>query len=331
MATENDDFAAAFEDAVTVADKEPAPTPGSDMPKGEDKPAGDLKGEVKPTEKADDVDPEPTEEEKKPAEEVAAKEKADKEAADKAAKDAADRIKDIKEKARADAEARREIEREEAAKKASEEEAAKKAAATFPDLVLSDEEKAAVDQLGKDWPEAKKALDVILKQREHSMKALFTGTFQKVLEHVYKDIADLRDNAETSTEERHFSAMSRAHADLDTILPPGKEDEGPLKQWIDKQPTIYKGALERVYNEGTTAEMIELISTFKEATGKKPTGGEDEEAKAKAAEAEAEKARKAAGLAAVPSKRTVVRTGQPDPNNFDAAFEEATADERPRR
>jgi hypothetical protein len=326
MATDNaDDFAAAFEEAAVAADKDPVPSPGSDAPVAQEK---DEPAEKKdePAEKKDEPaegTDEPAEETDEPADADAEKKAAEeKKAADAEAK----RVAEIKERAKAEARAKLEAEQELAAQKAAEAEAAKQAAATvaFPELELTPAEKDAIEKLEKDWPEAKQAMDVILKHREHGMKKLITTTLQQVLEHVYKDIGVLRNSAVQTEEQRHFAALEKAHADLDDILPPGKEDSGPLKAWIDQQPSLYKGRLEQVYNEGTTAEMIELISTFKQATGKGAKEADKESA------AEAEKAKKAAAMSAVPSKRTVVRTAQPDPNNFDAAFDEATANEKVR-
>ena len=322
MAESVDDFAAAFEEAATVADKTPVPTPGSQDTDPKKEEVAPKKEEVAPKKDEPELEDDPD-----------AKAKADAEAEASRAKakvDEAARIKDIKDRAKAEAEARREIEAEAAAKKAAEEAAVKKAAenTAFPDLEVSEDETAAIAALEKDWPEAHKAVNSILRQREHGIKKLFTDTLREVIAHVYKDIGALQGSAVSSEEDRHFSALSRANPDLDELIPPGKEDEGPLKQWVDSQPSIYKGALTRVYNEGTTAEMLELISTYRQATGKM-TPGADPDAAAKAKEeAEVEKARKAAGLAPVPSKRTTVRTAQPDPNNFDAAFEEATAGEK---
>jgi hypothetical protein len=114
-----------------------------------------------------------------------------------------------------------------------------------------------------------------------------------------------------------------AHPDYDAISP-------KLGEWIEKQPSYLTAAMKRVYNEGSVQEVSELVSQYKQANGigsqtleTPPPAGKPTDQQTAAARAAA--AKKAAELAPVQSKRTMPTPQSSDPNDFDGAFAEATA------
>lgn len=189
------------------------------------------------------------------------------------------------------------------------------APATFE--IYTPEEKTQLADLQKEWPDIDKMLE--LKARQLQFDTL-TLAFREI-NRIYAPVAAYVDHTQTSD---HAAAIYEEHADYDQIY-------APMQQWIEEQPGYMKNAYQTVAKEGTAAEVIDMISRFKEATGWKtpatpasaPAPAAQPVSKAGAVTELSAAAKKAAG-----SMRAVItqQTGQPqgsDPNDFDAAWAEA--------
>lgn len=62
--------------------------------------------------------------------------------------------------------------------------------------------------------------------------------------------------------EAHYQAIYSAHPDADSIA-----ESKELADWIAKQPTFARTAYTQALQQGTTQDVIELFSAFKQATG----------------------------------------------------------------
>ena len=200
----------------------------------------------------------------------------------------------------------------------------------IPDFTPTEEQKQRLEALRKDWPDVAAAMEVEIAQLTHQLKKSYSLALYDALKQVYADMAPISKAAEQSDEDRHFSAITRAHSDFDTLTKPDAKGVSPLKAWIAEQPRILREAYTKVYTDGNAQDVIDLVDAYKQATGKAggapktgddATGGKPDEGK----KPDPAKAAKADALTPVPSKRTTVATKGVDPNDFDAAFEEAAA------
>ena len=73
--------------------------------------------------------------------------------------------------------------------------------------------------------------------------------------------------AQTATE-AHYNAIYTAHPDADSVA-----QSQELTEWINSQPTFVRGSMSAVMQQGSTDQVIELISAFKSATGSTQAAG----------------------------------------------------------
>lgn len=62
--------------------------------------------------------------------------------------------------------------------------------------------------------------------------------------------------------EAHMAAIIEAHPDAHSIA-----ESQEFEKWMQEQPSFVRQAYEQVFNDGSTEEVIELFSLFKNATG----------------------------------------------------------------
>lgn len=73
--------------------------------------------------------------------------------------------------------------------------------------------------------------------------------------------------AETAAES-HYNAIYAAHPDADSVA-----QSQELAEWIESQPTFVRGSMSAVMQQGSTEQVIELLSAFKSATGTTQAAG----------------------------------------------------------
>lgn len=192
------------------------------------------------------------------------------------------------------------------------------------DQFLSDDDKKVLGDYDKEWGEVSKAEGI---RRRAEMQVLQAQTFRE-LEKVLAPIVQTLQKSQVTS---HFATIRSAHADFDTVLP-------NVQAWVAKQPTLYRPALERVLNQGTATEVVELVGAYKQAvgqTGAVPAVPASSVPQATAAPATAPVVQAAqpslklvppaaavAATAAVVSQRSNNQSAA-DPNDFDAALREA--------
>ena len=192
------------------------------------------------------------------------------------------------------------------------------------DQFLSDDDKKVLGDYDKEWGEVSKAEGI---RRRAEMQVLQTQTFRE-LEKVLAPIVQTLQKSQVTS---HFATIRSAHADFDSVLP-------NVQAWVAKQPTLYRPALERVLNQGTATEVVELVGAYKQAvgqTGAVPAVPASSVPQATAAPATAPvvqatqpSPKPAAPAAAVAATAAVVsqrsnNQSAADPNDFDAALREA--------
>jgi hypothetical protein len=75
-------------------------------------------------------------------------------------------------------------------------------------------------------------------------------------------LAPLKEQEQTTALEAHFKALTDANPDHNQIV-----SGQPLQDWIEKQPSFVRDQYKTVFERGTAAQVIELVSTFKSQSG----------------------------------------------------------------
>lgn len=78
-----------------------------------------------------------------------------------------------------------------------------------------------------------------------------------------QQIAPLQQKQQLTEQEAHAQAIYAKHPDLDSIV-----ESAELEAWIESQPKFARPGYRQVMANGTAADIIEFIDTYKEATGK---------------------------------------------------------------
>jgi len=75
-------------------------------------------------------------------------------------------------------------------------------------------------------------------------------------------LAPIKEQEQTTALEAHFKALTDANPDHNQIV-----SGQPLQDWIEKQPSFVRDQYKTVFERGTAAQVIELVSTFKSQSG----------------------------------------------------------------
>ncbi len=107
------------------------------------------------------------------------------------------------------------------------------------------------------------------------------------------DIVDERETkrdaeAKTAKETTHYSAIEEVHPDFKEI-----SQDPLLDEWIDGLPAMEKAGAKAIKNGGETADVIELLTTFKKANGYKVPGVDTDKTAPTKTDSKLDKAKKA--------------------------------------
>jgi len=184
-----------------------------------------------------------------------------------------------------------------------------------PDIYAADE-KEFLASYDKEWPDIVKG--EALKRR---------AEYAELVKHIFTEIARVYDPlvtrgaqaAEDVAEANTLAVVRSAHADYD-----GAMYDDVLK-WAGTLTGTRKKIVDTTIAEGDPQELVDLLTEFKSATGRKPrvVAGVAAAAPAAVTELSAKAKQAAKALGVVDSKRTAPVSGQPDINDFDAAWAEA--------
>ena len=150
----------------------------------------------------------------------------------------------------------------------------------------------------KDWPDVAKA-EALRRRAEYSQ--LISYVFQQVSQRL------------APLEQQTAGVSTRSHLnDLYTLIPDYDQVRDPVLAWVDQQPAYLKNAYMQVAQQGTPAEVADLVGRYKQANGVQAPV-------VRAPAAPAPQVRKAAAaLAPVQSARSNV--AETAPEDFDSAF-----------
>lgn len=173
------------------------------------------------------------------------------------------------------------------------------------------------DQQQQDSSQAKGELDEFFKEYPELQKPLMTLVNNVVEEKTKQAIGQIeqrfgpvQESVQRQEAEQHKQAIYEAHSDVDSIV-----QSGQLEKWVEAQPDYISESMKRVIQEGSTEQVIDLLSRFKEATGFGKT------APAQKQEESASQKKKAAG--AVPSHSPGPKQEGAKKDDYESAWREA--------
>lgn len=100
---------------------------------------------------------------------------------------------------------------------------------------------------------------------DFSEQAIAKGLAQMVAMQVQQQLAPIREQEskkeKQSAQEAHYKAIYQAHPDADEIV-----ESSQWNQWLESLPAFMRAATEQTMAKGSTEQIVEVFSTFKQAT-----------------------------------------------------------------
>lgn len=188
--------------------------------------------------------------------------------------------------------------------------------ATFEDY-LDETQKKALEQFNAEWSDVASPVTALIQAH---VQAALVNQQKQILGQVQQQMAPIQQHAAQSQEALYWGTIQAAHPDF-------REAAEAIPGWIETQPKLYQPRLMEIYNAGSAADVVELISMYKQAVGS--TGAAPAHPASSAVQAAPKPApvapeALAATLAPPAAKRSSVKTSR-DPNDAEAAFNEAFA------
>lgn len=180
---------------------------------------------------------------------------------------------------------------------------------------LDENQKKAVELLNSEWSEVAGPVQALIAA---NVQAALANQKREILTQVQQQMAPIQQATAKSQEATHWATIATQHPDYQTVA-------GELPQWIEKQPSFIRAAYQRAFEQGSTAEVVELLSTYKQAigsTGAAPAHPASSAVQATPRVAPVSKAALAATAAPPRAQRSTVVASR-DPNDFESAFAEA--------
>jgi hypothetical protein len=105
---------------------------------------------------------------------------------------------------------------------------------------------------------------------EKPMKILATKIAREIVEGqmdtINPTLARVQETVETSAIDEHLGKITQAHSDWRQI-----HTSGALSTWISKQPNFMQPGLNKVVEDGSAEDIIELFTAYKKASGQLKT------------------------------------------------------------
>jgi hypothetical protein len=183
---------------------------------------------------------------------------------------------------------------------------------------LTDEQKAALAEYEEEFDVVSKMeglkRDQAMAALKAEMLAVISGMEQKIqsqLEPVNTFVKETAESREAADKEAHFQTIRDGHPDYETY-----RDNGSIIKWIETKPSYLQKGLKDVYSKGTAEDIVELLDDFKAENNIKPSNVVNLNQK---------KAERKAALTPPVTRRGAVNASMTVANDFEGAFDEATA------
>ena len=180
---------------------------------------------------------------------------------------------------------------------------------------LDDSAKNAIKLLNEEWGEVATAVQPLITAH---VQAALAKQEKQFIALVQQRLAPVESVVVQSQEQLYWQTIQAAHPDF-------REAAAAIPAWIEKQPALYRPALLQAYNQGTAEQVVELLTTYKQAigtTGAAPAQPASSAAQVPPKAAPVSNAALAATLAPPAAQRSTMTTSR-DPNDYESAFAEA--------
>jgi hypothetical protein len=120
---------------------------------------------------------------------------------------------------------------------------------------LTDEEKQTLQTYDDEWGEVSEAEKI-------RTNAMVRQTRDSILNEVNQALQPIVQHLQEQETKSHFDQIREVHSDFDEIK------NGPLQRYVESMSnSMMKRAAEHVLQQGTTQEVIDLVSMYKEENG----------------------------------------------------------------
>lgn len=180
---------------------------------------------------------------------------------------------------------------------------------------LTPEQKAQVELLNREWTEVANPVQALIGAH---VQAALARQQQQILAQVQQQMAPIQQATAQSQEALYWNTIAAAHPDFREVAP-------ALPAWIENQPFKVAQQYLAQYQSGNPADAVALLAAYKQAmgsTGAAPALPASSAVQAPPQAAPVSKAALAATAAVPPAQRSKVVASR-DPNDFEAAFNEA--------
>ena len=183
-----------------------------------------------------------------------------------------------------------------------------KAPAEEAQPLYSEDEQKKLDKFMEDWPEVSEAFDL-------RSRAVVRATLQHAFSEIAKELMPLKSIVEVIAARTHYADL-KEHIGAYT-----DQEREEIITWVGTQPKYLQNGMMSVIEEGTADEVADLVTRYREATGKQSAASQADVTGASGGDTELSKEAKkaAAALAPVGSKRSVVQQTD-DKSDYDGAF-----------
>lgn len=115
----------------------------------------------------------------------------------------------------------------------------------------------ALKDLQDNDPEVYKAVQAMLEAKDKT----FDDKLTDLEDRLAKALEPIQESAEDNAVDSHFNDIFEAHNDHEELL----VEDGPVDQWIAKQPSFMQTSMNAVMENGGTQDVIDLVTQYKDA------------------------------------------------------------------
>lgn len=185
------------------------------------------------------------------------------------------------------------------------------AAAPAPAPAVVDGSDTLIHELESASPTVTRAVRALLAKERTAMERQLEDKFGKSVQEISGQIRPLQESAQTQAMQAQLHAIDSAHPGWQSVVV-----SSDFYTWTQNQPAYVQREMKRISEEGTAAEVIEVLNSYQGASS----------AEHKSIQASGDRrARQMAALGTVSTKPAATLAKGINRNDFDAAFAEAVA------
>jgi len=169
-----------------------------------------------------------------------------------------------------------------------------------------------------------------LKKLEKKIRADYDKRIEDLQTRLDSKVKPIEESLQKTDENEHFKFIKSGHPDFEIY-----RDDGSILTWIETKPKYLQDALKKTYNEGSAADVVELITDFKRENNlledkNKNQHSDDADDKTDNKDVidlnkkrQEQKDKKKQDLTGVPTKRGAVNVSHSPASDYDSAWDEA--------